>query len=59
MAKMKIKGGDLDPVEYEFQPFHLGECIRMNRFAEEKNVLSPCHLNIKFNWSVKPQKIKI
>ncbi len=27
MAKMKIRGGDLDLVEYEFQPFYPGECI--------------------------------
>ncbi len=27
MAKMKIRGGDLDLVEYEFQPFLPGECI--------------------------------
>jgi predicted sugar kinase len=26
MAKMKIRGGDLDLVEYEFQPFLPGEC---------------------------------
>lgn len=27
MAKMMIRGGDLDLVEYEFQPFLPGECI--------------------------------
>ena len=35
MAKMKIRGGDLDLVEYEFQPFLPGECIHTLGFEGE------------------------
>ena len=35
MAKMKIRGGDLDLVEYEFQPFLPGECIRTLEFEKD------------------------
>ncbi|MGV8175368.1 MAG: GHMP kinase [Methanothrix sp.] len=40
MAKMKIRGGDLDLVEYEFQPFMPGECIRTIGF-EGDYILKP------------------
>jgi len=35
LAKMKIRGGDLDLVEYEFQPFLPGECIHTLGFEGE------------------------
>ena len=35
MVKMKIRGGDLDLVEYEFQPFHPGECIHTLGFEKD------------------------
>lgn len=35
MAKMKIRGGDLDLVEYDFQPFFPGECIRTLGFEKD------------------------
>jgi hypothetical protein len=35
MAKMKIRGGDLDLVEYEFQPFYPGESINTLGFEKE------------------------
>ena len=41
MAKMKIRGGDLDLVEYEFQPFLPGECIHTLGFEGEYK-LTPC-----------------
>ena len=41
MAKMKIRGGDLDLVEYEFQPFLPGECIHTLGFEGEYK-LAPC-----------------
>ncbi len=34
MAKMKIRGGDLDLVEYEFQPFYPGETIHTLGFEK-------------------------
>jgi beta-ribofuranosylaminobenzene 5'-phosphate synthase len=35
LAKMKIRGGDLDLVEYEFQPFRPGECIHTLGFEKD------------------------
>jgi len=35
LAKMKIRGGDLDLVEYEFQPFRPGECIHTLGFEND------------------------
>ena len=35
MAKMKIRGGDLDLVEYDFQPFQPGECIHTLGFEKD------------------------
>jgi len=35
LVKMKIRGGDLDLVEYEFQPFQPGECIRTLGFEKD------------------------
>ena len=40
MAKMKIRGGDLDLVEYEFQPFKPGECVHTLGFVRDC-LLSP------------------
>ncbi|HNY34806.1 MAG TPA: GHMP kinase, partial [Methanothrix soehngenii] len=37
---MKIRGGDLDLVEYEFQPFEPGELVHTLGFAEDC-LLSP------------------
>jgi predicted sugar kinase len=37
---MKIRGGDLDLVEYEFQPFHPGKCIHTLGF-ERDYILTP------------------
>ena len=39
MVKMKIRGGDLDLVEYEFQPFRPGECIHTLGFEKEYNLV--------------------
>lgn len=46
MAKMKIRGGDLDLVEYEFAPFHPGENIHTLGFQKDYK-LSPCISRIK------------
>jgi beta-ribofuranosylaminobenzene 5'-phosphate synthase len=35
MVKMKIRGGDLDLVEYEFQPFYPGEAIHTLGFEKD------------------------
>lgn len=35
MSKMKIRGGDLDLVEYEFQPFYPGEAIQTLGFEKD------------------------
>ncbi len=55
MVKMKIRGGDLDLVEYEFQPFYPGENIHTLGF--EKNYrLSPASGVVK---AVAPGRIHL
>ena len=39
MAKMKIRGGDLDLVEYDFQPFRPGECIHTIGLEKDYNLV--------------------
>jgi beta-ribofuranosylaminobenzene 5'-phosphate synthase len=46
LVKMKIRGGDLDLVEYEFQPFFPGENIHTLGFEREYN-LSPFSGKVK------------
>ena len=41
---MKIRGGDLDLVEYDFQPFQPGECIHTLGF--EKDYLLTPHVGV-------------
>lgn len=55
MAKMKIRGGDLDLVEYEFQPFLPGECIQPLRLEGECR-LSPISGTVK---AVAPGRIHL
>ncbi|MDG6256156.1 MAG: GHMP kinase [Methanomicrobiaceae archaeon] len=39
MPKMKIRGGDLDLVEYDFHPFHPGECIKTLGFEDTYDLI--------------------
>ncbi len=55
MAKMKIRGGDLDLVEYEFAPFRPGENINTLGF-EKGYKLSPCSGKVK---AVTPGRIHL
>ncbi len=55
MAKMKIRGGDLDLVEYEFQPFYPGEAIHTLGFEKEYK-LSPVSGKVK---AVAPGRIHL
>jgi len=52
---MKIRGGDLDLVEYEFQPFFPGENIHTLGFEREYN-LSPFSGKVK---AVAPGRIHL
>jgi len=42
MAIMKIRGGDLDLVEYEFKTFHPGTFIKTLGFEKKMYTLKPC-----------------
>lgn len=55
MAKMKIRGGDLDLVEYEFQPFDPGKSINTLGFEKEYN-LSPVQGKVR---AVAPGRIHL
>lgn len=39
MPKMKIRGGDLDLVEYDFHPFNPGECIKTLGFEDNYDLV--------------------